>query len=187
LLVSKAASKSYEAYIAHTAHTQQTALDPVTTAAVLSASLKNLKRRTDGNYYADEKATQESQQPRLRNNIDVISGEDYSQQNTCIESHELNTPNQIKKRRQTRRAVKKGAQPRRSSNNVTRGEDYYPQKYHTLIIAPTRPPMQQITSDDVENVTISWQGISFRAPLVSVRSSQLLVCLVNNVLYLNKL
>ena len=52
----------------------------------------------------------------------------------------------------------KEAQPRWSSNNVTRGEDYYPQKYHTLIIAPTRPPMQQITSDDVENVTISWHG-----------------------------
>jgi len=52
--------------------------EEVSTAAALSASMKNLKRRIDGNYFADEKATQESQQPRLRNNIDVISGEDFT-------------------------------------------------------------------------------------------------------------
>jgi len=72
--------------------------EEVSTAAALSASMKYLKRRIDGNYFADEKATQESQQPRLRNNIDVISGEDFTLNKRLALNHELNIPNQIKKK-----------------------------------------------------------------------------------------
>jgi len=41
-------------------------------------------RRTDANYCADEKETNESHQPRLRSSTNVARGEDCSQQNTRI-------------------------------------------------------------------------------------------------------